>query len=391
MDDNVIYIPYITTEIFCIFYSLAIIVKANKNVGTDLQMRHFRGMALFFIVYLISDSIWALGQGGMIPFSVMMNKITSAAGLVAVSLLMLGWCIFVIYRIGRGDVKSSRLLIGLHYVVTSLDIFLVISSIFTGYLFYIDENEIYQTGEGFTLHLVLAFIQLFGSGVYSFAQRFSNKQARLRSEYHLPLFFIILPAAAAVLEGILPLCPIVPLGIFLAIHLAFLEIQNNEIYSDALTGLNNRRSMEIFLQDIIHEASDQKPFRLYMIDVNDFKQVNDKFGHLAGDKALQITANAIHNVSDSQQGFCARYGGDEFVLITYKDTPIQEAIQEEVNILRNLCSDIVPQITVCSGYTECRTSGVTAEQLIAQADEELYVSKKKYHGKKDSAEHKTKG
>ncbi len=386
MDGNGIYISYIITEIFCIFYSVGIIIKANKNVGTDLQMRHFRGMALFFIVYLISDSIWALGQGGMIPFSVLMNKITSAAGLVAVSLLMLGWCIFVIYRIGQSNEKNIKLLIGLHYAVTSLDILLVISSVFTGYLFYIDENEIYQTGDGFPLHLVLVFIQLFGSGVYSFGQSFSHKQARLMTEYHLPLFFIILPATAAVLEGILPLCPIVPLGVFLAIHLAFLEIQNSEIYSDALTGLNNRRRMEIFLQDIIHDASEQKPFRLYMIDVNDFKQVNDKFGHLAGDKALQLVANAIHNVSDRQQGFCARYGGDEFVLITYKDAPIQDAIQDEVNALRKHCPDLVPQITVCTGYTECSSDGVTAAQLIAQADEKLYVAKEIYHGRKPSVE-----
>ena len=386
MDGNGIYISYIITEIFCIFYSFGIIIKANKNVGTDLQMRHFRSMALFFIVYLISDSIWALGQGGMIPFSVMMNKITSAAGLVAVSLLMLGWCIFVIYRIGQSNEKNIKLLIGLHYAVTSLDILLVISSVFTGYLFYIDENEIYQTGDGFPLHLVLVFIQLFGSGVYSFGQSFSHKQARLRTEYHLPLLFIILPAAAAVLEGILPLCPIVPLGVFLAIHLAFLEIQNSEIYSDALTGLNNRRRMEIFLQDIIHDASEQKPFRLYMIDVNDFKQVNDKFGHLAGDKALQLVANAIHNVSDRQQGFCARYGGDEFVLITYKDAPIHDAIQDEVNALREHCPDLVPQITVCTGYTECSSGGVTAAQLIAQADEKLYVAKEIYHGRKSLVE-----
>ena len=144
--------------------------------------------------------------------------------------------------------------------------------------------------------------------------------------------------------------------------------------------------MEIFLQDIIHDASEQKPFRLYMIDVNDFKQVNDKFGHLAGDKALQLVANAIHNVSDRQQGFCARYGGDEFVLITYKDAPIHDAIQDEVNALREHCPDLVPQITVCTGYTECSSGGVTAAQLIAQADEKLYVAKEIYHGRKPSVE-----
>ncbi|MBQ4310491.1 MAG: GGDEF domain-containing protein [Oscillospiraceae bacterium] len=345
-------------------------------------MRHFKGMSLFFIVYLISDMIWALGQGDMIPFSRTLNKITSAAGLIAVSLLMLAWCIFVIYRISQNNAKNIKLLIGMHYAATAIDIILIISSLFTGYLFYIDEDNIYQLGDGFTLHLVLVFIQLFGSGVYSFAQSFSNMQLKLKREYSLPLLFIIIPSVTAILEGILPLSPIVPLGIFLAILLAFLEIQNSEIFSDALTGLNNRRSMEIFLQNMIHNASDNNPFRLYIIDVNDFKQVNDQFGHLAGDRALQLVADAIRNVSDRQHGFCARYGGDEFVLISGNDKEIHDDIQNEVNSLRELCADLVPKITVCMGHTVCSSDAVTASQLIAQADEQLYIQKEIYHGRK---------
>ena len=229
---------------------------------------------------------------------------------------------------------------------------------------------------------------MFGSGIYSFGQSFANQQVKLKKEYRLPLNFIIIPSAAAVLEGFLPLTPIVPLGIFLPILLAFLEIQNSEIYSDALTGLNNRRRMEIFLQDMIQNASEEKPFRLFMIDVNDFKQVNDKFGHLAGDRALQLVAEALHNVSDKLQGFCARYGGDEFVLITHTDAEIQEAVQKEINALRENCSDLIPKITVSTGYTECTSGAVTAAQLIALADEKLYIQKKIFHGEKDASESK---
>ena len=386
MGSSAIYISYVITEIFCIFFSIGIIIKANKNVGTDLQMRHFRSMALFFIIYLISDSIWALGQGGLIPFSGTLNKVTSAVGLVAISLLILGWCIFVIYRIDQNKSGKMKLLRGMHYAVTAADSFLVISSIFTGYTFYIDDKGIYQLGSGYLLHLVFVFIQLFGSGIYSFAQSFSNKQVKIKKEYRLPLLFIIIPAAAAVIEGYLPLTPIVPLGTFLPIHLAFLEIQNSEIYSDALTGLNNRRRMEIFLQDMIHNASDANPFRIYMIDVNDFKQVNDKFGHIAGDRALQLVADALHNVSDSLHGFCARYGGDEFVMITKNAAELGESIQNEVDTLRASCADLIPRITVSTGYTVCTSDDVTAAQLIALADEQLYVQKEIFHGKKKSAQ-----
>lgn len=89
MDEKAAYISYVITEIFCVLFSVGIIVKANKNVGTDLQMRYFRGMNLFFIIYLISDSFWALGQGGLVPFSRTLNKLTNASGLIAVELLAL--------------------------------------------------------------------------------------------------------------------------------------------------------------------------------------------------------------------------------------------------------------------------------------------------------------
>lgn len=384
MNDPAIYTSYVITEVFCMIFSIGIIIKANKNVGTDLQMRHFKGMTLFFIVYLISDSIWALGQGGLIPFSDMLNKITNAAAIAAVSLLTLGWCIFVLYRIDQNRAKSINRLKMLHYSVTVVDIILTFSSVFTEFFFYIDDDGIYQTGNGYFIHLALIFIQLFGNGIYSFAQSLTNKQVRIKKEYRLPLFFIIIPAGSSVLEDILPLSPIVSLGIFLPILLAFLEIQNSEIYSDALTGLNNRRRMEIFLQDMIHNSSESEPFRIHIVDVNDFKQVNDKFGHIAGDRALQLVADALHNVSDRLHGFCARYGGDEFVLITRENAEIREAVQKEVDVLRESCSDLIPKITVCTGSTLCTSEAVTAAQLIAQADEQLYAEKEIFHGRNKS-------
>ena len=165
MKDSAVYASYIITEFFCILFSIGIILKANKNVGTDLQMRHFKGMSMFFIVYLISDIIWALGQSDFIPFSVTLNKVTSVTGLVAVILLTLGWCIFVIFRIGQNNTKNIKLLIGIHYGVAALDVILTITSVFTGYYFFIDDNNVYQLSNGYTFHLVL--IYSFSEAVYT--------------------------------------------------------------------------------------------------------------------------------------------------------------------------------------------------------------------------------
>ena len=117
-----------------------------------------------------------------------------------------------------------------------------------------------------------------------------------------------------------------------------------------------------------------------MIDVNDFKQINDKFGHIAGDRALQFVADALRNVADKRRGFCARYGGDEFVLIINDAADIQTAIQNEVNALIEASADPIAQITISAGYTECSSDDLTAPQLIAKADEQLYIQKAIFHG-----------
>lgn len=383
MERSVNYISYVITEIFCILFSIGIIRKSNKNIGTDLQMRHFKGMALFYIVYLISDIVWALGQGGIIPFSRTLNMIASTSGLVAVSLLTLGWCVFIIYRINQNNLKTMQLFIRIYYAVTAADIILTISSNYTHFYFYIDSNNIYQLSSGYVLHLALIFIQLFGSGIYSIVTSCSDRQIRIKKEYQLPLMFVTIPSIAAVLESFLPLTPIVPLGILLPILLSFLEIQSGEIYSDALTGLNNRRRMEIYLQEKIRNAANDKPFRIYLIDVNDFKMVNDKFGHIAGDRALRLIADALRIVAGRLNGFCARFGGDEFVLILDEDAQVQEALQKETDTLRNRCADKLPPLSVCTGCAECRSDTMTATQLIAEADEQLYARKQIFHGKKN--------
>jgi diguanylate cyclase (GGDEF)-like protein len=133
---------------------------------------------------------------------------------------------------------------------------------------------------------------------------------------------------------------------------------------------------------MIHNTSEEKPFRIHMIDVNDFKQVNDKYGHIVGDRALQLVADALRNVAGQMHGFCARYGGDEFVLILNDEAEIQKELQDKVNLMREQCADLIPAISVSTGCTVCKSNTITATQLIAQADEQLYLQKKIFHGKK---------
>jgi len=99
---------------------------------------------------------------------------------------------------------------------------------------------------------------------------------------------------------------------------------------DHLTDLTNRFMFDEILQQYIKEAK-EKEFALIFVDLDGFKEINDSFGHLIGDKVLVEASRRIEEVSD----FTSRLGGDEFVsIITYKNR--QELTKHLDNLLQNL-------------------------------------------------------
>ena len=73
------------------------------------------------------------------------------------------------------------------------------------------------------------------------------------------------------------------------------------------------------------------------------------------------------------------------MLIISDDAQVWEAIQKEVDSMREQCADLIPKISVCTGCAVCTSNAMTAAELIAQADEQLYEQKEIFHGKKDKS------
>ena len=84
--------------------------------------------------------------------------------------------------------------------------------------------------------------------------------------------------------------------------------------TDFLTGLNNRKKLEIYLKEKISTSTEDKTFSAIMIDLNSFKSINDTFGHDMGDNALQVFAKLLNSCLRSND-FIARFGGDEFFIV----------------------------------------------------------------------------
>ena len=169
--------------------------------------------------------------------------------------------------------------------------------------------------------------------------------------------------------------------ITVAVAMTFIQMQAyaENLYTDELSGLYNRR----FLNGMLEKRSLENKESLYgiMMDINDFKSINDDFGHNVGDRAI-CQMGVVLFKSIPEQGIAIRYAGDEFiVLLSGVDENAVMTTMDEIN--RNLelfnTSDAEQfKLSVSMGYAEFCEDDVVATFLM-RMDEKMYEEKRKYH------------
>ena len=165
----------------------------------------------------------------------------------------------------------------------------------------------------------------------------NSAQKEERKEYFI-LSLFILPYIVANFKGEYFLSlPLLYLGIYLFFQILLLTIQNRYLFTDALTNLNNRRRLNMYLDDILKTVSKDYSIGIFMLDVNKFKSINDIYGHVEGDNALKEVANKIKDFCCKHNGFCARYGGDEFCIILKSN---KDNYDDLLNSMQNEFKDI---------------------------------------------------
>ncbi len=152
---------------------------------------------------------------------------------------------------------------------------------------------------------------------------------------------------------------------------------------DGLTGLVNRKGFDVALQACIAGGAEEAHGpSLLLADIDLFKEVNDTYGHLFGDKVIRGVAQILKgNVKGRDTA--ARYGGEEFAILL-PDTPLAGALHlaekiradlERCRIKRGDSGELVARITVSLGVASFR-AGESPDVFVARADEALYASKK---------------
>lgn len=155
---------------------------------------------------------------------------------------------------------------------------------------------------------------------------------------------------------------------------------------DYLTGMANARALSVHLeQELARSKREHSTVAIMVCDLDGFKQINDRFGHLAGDKVLKLFAASITSAC-REYDYAARMGGDEFVIVAPNMPPA--AVSERATLFSSLAQQAGREVcgaaflSLSLGAAFYPLNGTEAEQLLAEADREMYAAKQRHYQKR---------
>lgn len=157
----------------------------------------------------------------------------------------------------------------------------------------------------------------------------------------------------------------------------------NEI--DLLTGCLRKESIEGTLDNLKAKCDAERcPFSILVIDLDNFKAYNDKYGHLEGDDALRYFASTLRLSMTEEDHFIFRFGGDEFLLVFPGKDPkethlIANSIKKNLRIRPFLSKGHIFKMTFSGGIASYPSDGDNIENLFKNADKAMYFSKTRGH------------
>ncbi len=160
----------------------------------------------------------------------------------------------------------------------------------------------------------------------------------------------------------------------------YVKIQKDMTYKDALTGIGSRHAYKEVIEKIKDDPDLSENLIVVVMDINGLKEVNDNFGHKAGDELICGAAECVVSVFD-EYGKCFRVGGDEFVaFINIPMEKITDLMTKFDRAVEKWSGNKVKSMSISKGYAGIdEFAGHTMEELVKEADKRMYDDKAEYY------------
>lgn len=213
-------------------------------------------------------------------------------------------------------------------VLLSLNAAITIISLFTGSYFYVDASNIYKRGPLFLVHIGYSTLLM----LYSLTSVVAKRKQFQKKQYISIIMFYVAPFVGMIIQMIYYGVSFNWIGTAISLLIIYFNLQSRNLSTDYLTGVNNRFNFHIYIKEKIRSCSEKKTFGAIMIDIDNFKKINDNFGHATGDEALKDTVQILRG-SLRKDDYIARLGGDEFLIVV--DMQFLEMLENTIIRIKN--------------------------------------------------------
>lgn len=345
----------------------------RENFHTEDKI--YDAIAIVNILGALSETIAFIVDGKIFSGSIMINYIFNSLCFIGTVSMGLLWCLYVELRIYRNYKRTFQKTMTMIMPWIVEFIIVVLNFVRPGIMFIISDHNEYQRTGGSLVAYIAVIIYL----AYSIYLVYHSRNQGVNLSYFPVMFLVCLCLSGIIIQ--LSFYGITSSWLFASVTMIFVQMQSyaESLYTDELSGLYNRRYFNAVLakKKIINLKS------LYgiMIDINDFKLINDNFGHSIGDRAISTVGNILFR-SIPDAGMAIRYAGDEFiVLLAGTDANGVLSAMDEIdnNISAFNESKTEPfTLSLSMGYVECKADD-DAESFLRNMDEKMYEEKRKYH------------
>ena len=306
---------YIQTNIFPI--AALIVVRANmrKNISYSWRQRDLSEIMLLMAwIMLFNVMGWMLdGVPGTPAYIVLW--ICNTAYYVLMEFMAFLWFLFMYDKLtdGNGQFGKSVLPKAVPFLI---GLVLLLVAPFKPLIFYIDRTNHYVRGSMHYIGTLISAGYITAASILAVCGLFREKTAEVKAEYLWLAMFGLFPIVGGIFQtlfyGLDVLWPLTTV----ALIMVYLNMQWRSVNRDAMTGLYNRHRMDQYIQNLREQGNKNRTLCYSILDIDRFKLINDNVGHQAGDEVIRLVAEQLKNVYGNTTTFLARYGGDEFAIIS---------------------------------------------------------------------------
>lgn len=340
-----------------------------RNKSSDLFSRLTFLMMIATLIEMVTFAIDGYPGAWMYAAGVVSNTL-----LFALAPVILYLWVDYIENLFVKDLEFSRARAALRGGLVAIILLLILANFYTGILFQIAEGNVYVRGPWFVIQVMLnvliagqAYVTLF----------FNRRRLNPLMLWSLVLF-PVLPVVGVLIQTFFYGTTSILSFKTLALLLIYINVQRAMIFIDPLTGLENRRSIDLLVR-AMGECRREVLYAGMMLDIDNLKGINDLYGHSAGDLAIKRTAELLRG-SLRKTDFVARYAGDEFLVVMEVEdrTALLKAVDriQGAFTVFNETSGEPWKLEVSMGYdTFVYKTSEEVEQALREIDLKMYEEK----------------